>query len=100
MPPKPKDPNKPKGRKSAYAFFLQDRKDQKSPNETFAEYSKNCAAIWHGMSSDKKAKFFDMQAEDKKRYDREMANYEPPPEDKGRRRRRKKKDKDAPKRAM
>ena len=100
MPPKSKDPNKPRGRKSAYAFFLQSRKDQKGPKESFTEYSKESASLWHGMSKDEKAKYFDMQAEDKKRYEREMANYEPPAEEKGRRRRRKKKDKDAPKRAM
>ena len=101
MPPKSaKDPNKPKGRKSAYAFFLQERKDKKGPNESFTEYSKHCSSLWRGMSDDEKSPYFEMQARDKKRYEKEMAKYEPPQEDQGRRRKRKKKDKDAPKRAM
>lgn len=101
MPPKTKDPAKPKGRKSAYAFFLKSRKDSKGSQESFADFSKSSAKLWHDMTNEEKAKYYKMQEDDKKRYDREMSQYEPPPDDKGRRRRRKKKkDKDAPKRAM
>lgn len=99
MPPK-KDPNKPRGRKSAYAFFLQERKDQKGPKESFTEFSKKSAELWHELTDKDKTKYYDKQAVDKKRYDKEMAKYVPPKEEKGRRRKRKQKDKNAPKRAM
>ena len=103
MPPKSrKDPNKPRGRKSAYAFYLQERrKEKKGGAENFTDFSKNSASAWHGLTDSDKEKYYKMQAEDKKRYDKEMESYEPPKEEKGRRRKRKqKKDKNAPKRAM
>lgn len=46
-----KDPAKPKGRMSAYAFFVQTCREehrQKHPNETveFAQFSRKCADRW------------------------------------------------------
>ena len=96
MPPR-KDPNKPKGRKSAYAFFVQDQRSKHGAS-SFTEFTKACAAKWHAMDEPEKAKFAKMQEEDKIRYQKEMENYNPPGEKK--RRRRKKKDKNLPKRAM
>ena len=49
--PKNKDSKKPRGRMSAYAFFVQDSRvehGKNRPNEqvVFAEFSKECAARW------------------------------------------------------
>ena len=46
-----KDPNKPKGRMSAYAFFVQTCREEhkmKHPNQKveFAEFSRKCADRW------------------------------------------------------
>ena len=50
MPPK-KDPNKPRGRMTGYAYFVQTCRDEhkrKHPNEqiVFTEFSKKCAKRW------------------------------------------------------
>jgi len=47
----PKDSDKPRGRMSAYAFFVQTCREEhkkKHPNETvvFAEFSKKCSERW------------------------------------------------------
>ena len=47
----PKDVNKPRGKTTAYAFFVQQCREElkkKNPNETvvFSEFSKKCAEKW------------------------------------------------------
>ena len=107
MPPRNKDPNKPKGRTSAYAFFVKTRR-QKYQDEgkqvKFTDFSRECAELWKNMDEDEKTSYHEKAEEDRKRYQREMANYNPPSDDEeggghGRRRRRKK-DPNMPKRSM
>ncbi|XP_028836370.1 high mobility group protein B2b [Denticeps clupeoides] len=95
------DVNKPKGKTSAYAFFVQTCRDEhkrKSPEVpvNFSEFSKKCSERWKSLTSSDKTRFEDMAKADKVRYDREMKNYVPP---KGMGKRgKKKKDPNAPKR--
>lgn len=93
------DPNKPRGKMSSYAFFVQTCREEhkkKHPDSSvnFAEFSKKCSERWKTMSAKEKSKFEDMAKSDKARYDREMKNYVPPKGDK----KGKKKDPNAPKR--
>lgn len=106
----PKDANKPRGRTTAYAFFVQQCREElkkKNPNETvvFAEFSKKCAEKWKAMKSNDKKRFEDMAEKDKVRYDKEMSTYTPsdaPPGKKGGATKKVKRAKDpnAPKRAL
>ena len=104
MPPKNKDPNKPKGRTSAYGFFMQDKREcyrQQNKEVLFTPFSKECAGDWKELDDTKREKFQELAEKDRERYEREMADYTPPDhcEHHGRRRR-KKQDPNAPKRAM
>ena len=95
---------KPKGRMSAYTFFVQMCREEhrkKHPNENvnFTEFSKKCAERWKQMNDPEKKRFADMAEKDKVRYDKEMATYTPPAEVGGRRKK-KKKDPNAPKRPL
>jgi len=103
--------DKPKGRMTAYAFFVQTCRDEHKklhPDENvqFAEFSRQCSERWKTMSDKEKNKFHDMAESDKERHTKEMANWTPPPgETKGRRARRprgakKEKDPNKPKRAL
>ncbi|XP_066571004.1 high mobility group protein B3 [Amia ocellicauda] len=90
------DPRKPKGKMSAYAYFVQTcREEHKKKNPeipvNFAEFSKKCSGRWKTMSAKEKSKFEDLAKQDKARYDTEMKTYMP---GKGG----KKKDPNAPKR--
>uniref|UniRef100_A0A6I8NSF6 High mobility group protein B2 n=3 Tax=Ornithorhynchus anatinus TaxID=9258 RepID=A0A6I8NSF6_ORNAN len=93
------DPNKPRGKMSSYAFFVQTCREEhkkKHPDSlvNFADFSRKCSERWKTMAPKEKAKFEDLAKGDKARYDREMKNYVPPKgEKKG-----KKKDPNAPKR--
>jgi len=94
---------KPRGKMSAYAFFLQVYRSelkQKNPNESvnFAEFSKRCAEKWKNMDERTKKRYNDMAMQDKARHDKEMLSYIPVGED-GKRKRRKR-DPNAPKRAL
>lgn len=78
-----KDPNKPRGKMTAYAFFVQTcRSEHKKahPDEqvVFAEFSRKCAERWREMNVKEKKIFNDMAGRDKLRYDKEMATYIPP----------------------
>lgn len=99
-----KGDNKPRGRMSAYAFFVQTCREEhkkKHPDETvvFAEFSKRCAERWKTMSEKEKQRFHQMAEKDKKRYESEMANYKPAKGEKGKKRKRTK-DPNAPKRSL
>jgi len=98
---------KPRGRMTAYAFFVQTCRQEhkkKHPDENivFQEFSKKCASRWKIMSDKEKKRFHEMAEKDKKRYDAEMQNYIPPKgEGKGRGKKRKHiKDPNAPKRSL
>jgi len=99
-----KDDGKPKGRMSAYAYFVQTCREEhkkKHPNENvvFAEFSRKCADRWKTMNDKEKQRFHTMAEKDKKRYEGEMAGYKPPKGEKGKKRKRVK-DPNAPKRAL
>lgn len=105
MPRGSKSDNKPRGRMTAYAYFVQTCREEhkkKHPNESvvFAEFSRKCADRWKVMSDKEKKRFQDMADRDKKRYEKEMQNYVPPKGDKGKKKRRHTKDPNAPKRAL
>lgn len=97
--------NKPRGRMSSYAYFVQKTREdfkKKHPNENvvFSEFSKKCSDSWKKMSESEKKKYVQMADKDKKRYDSEMANYVPPKDVKGKKGKKNKKDPNAPKRAL
>ncbi|XP_060903009.1 high mobility group-T protein-like [Labrus mixtus] len=78
-----KDPTKPKGKMSSYAYFVQTCREEhkkKHPEASvnFSEFSKKCSERWKTMSSKEKGKFEDKAKLDKVRYDREMKTYIPP----------------------
>jgi hypothetical protein len=94
---------KPKGRTSAYAYFVKTCRDEhrnKYPNENvvFSEFSKKCADLWKPLSDHEKQKYHRMAQTDKERYESEMSNYTAPAGDK--KRKRAAKDPNAPKRAL
>jgi len=78
-----KDPRKPRGKMSSYAYFVQTcrqehKKKHPEASVNFAEFSKKCSERWRTMSPTEKGKFEDMAKQDKVRYEREMRNYIPP----------------------
>jgi len=94
-----KDPKKPRGKMSSYAYFVQTCREEhkkKHPGTSvnFSEFSKKCSERWKTMSQKEKGKFEDMAKLDKVRYEREMVSYIPP---KGQKKKRFK-DPNAPKR--
>jgi hypothetical protein len=100
-----KDPNKPKGRTSAYAFFVADEREKakKMGREIhFGTFSKECSQKWADLQGHAKVVYERKAEDDKERYQKEMSLYQDENDESGTegRRRKKKKDKDAPKRAM
>ncbi|OCT99628.1 hypothetical protein XELAEV_18005411mg [Xenopus laevis] len=94
------DPNKPRGKMSSYAYFVQTCREEhkkKHPDTSvnFSEFSKKCSERWKSMSAKEKGKFEDLAKGDKARYEREMKTYIPP---KGETKGKRKKDPNAPKR--
>jgi hypothetical protein len=85
-----RDPNKPKKNKSAYLFFCQDKRA--AVKESLGDDAKNTEIVarlgelWNELKEESKNDdelkehldaYLEQAAEDKKRYDEEMANYEP-----------------------
>jgi len=73
-----KDPNAPKGAKTAYMFFQQEKraalKEQKVDNDTIKEEIKKG---WERLKEKKKtAKYDELAKQDKERYKEELAQYE------------------------
>ncbi|XP_051537255.1 high mobility group protein B3-like [Myxocyprinus asiaticus] len=92
------DPGKPKGKMSAYAYFVKtcrEEHNKKDPGVTvnFSEFSKKCSGRWKTMSPKEKTKFEDLAKQDKARYDQEMMHYNP-----GKKGKKQKKDPNAPRR--
>ncbi|CAI8041638.1 High mobility group protein DSP1 [Geodia barretti] len=103
MPPKNTDPNKPKGRTSAYAFFIKHQRaiyKEQGKSLDFSAFAKDCSDEWKHLGPESKEKFGRLAAEDKKRYDHEMKGYVPPAGATKGGRGRKKKDPNAPKRPL
>ena len=104
MPPRKEKPiGKPKGKTSAYAFFVRQKKTDntaKGISLDFTNFSKQCSADWKKCVDGDKTKFMALAEKDKVRYEEEMKHYIPPPDSKDAKRRKKKKDANAPKRAL
>ena len=90
MPRQKKDPNKPKGKMSAYAFFVQSEREAirsrykdsgKEGMPSLSELSKFCSEKWKCLDDSKKTPFLKLAADDKARYDEEMATYVPSEDD-------------------
>ncbi|XP_068238423.1 uncharacterized protein [Palaemon carinicauda] len=97
--------SKPRGRMSAYAFFVQTCREEhkkKHPEENvvFSEFSRKCADRWRTMTDKEKIRFYEMAEKDKDRYENEMKGYRGPRMPRGSRKRRNRKDPNAPKRAL
>ncbi|KAE8629900.1 hypothetical protein XENTR_v10000633 [Xenopus tropicalis] len=65
------DPNKPRGKMSSYAYFVQTCREEhkkKHPDSSvnFAEFSKKCSERWKTMSAKEKSKFEEMKGKKKK----------------------------------
>lgn len=98
-----KKDDKPRGRMSSYAFFVQTCREEhkkKHPNDTvvFTEFTKKCAEKWKEMTPKEKKRFEDMADRDKARYEKEMSSYVPAGGQPKKRKRTK--DPNAPKRAL
>merc|ERR1712086_1171995 len=84
---KKKDPNAPKRGKSAYILFSSEHRARvkaSNPDASAPEMLSLLGAEWQQLKSDSTAKseldrFNQLAADDKARYEREMASYTPPP---------------------
>jgi hypothetical protein len=100
------DKDKPKGRTSAYAFFVRDMKEKGGQPKAFTDLSKFCADEWKQLGDDDKQQYHDLAAQDKMRYDREMAEYRlrtadsDDPKEANKKANRRKKDSNLPKRSL
>ena len=75
---KKKDPNCPKKPTSSYFFFSADMRKtvrEDSPNMTVPELGKHLGSEWKKLSTEDKKKYTDLAAADKKRYEKEMEEY-------------------------
>lgn len=103
--PRAKGDARPRGRMTAYAFFVQTCREEhkkKHPEENvvFTEFSRKCAERWKTMLDKEKKRFQEMAENDKKRYDSEMQNYTPQGEKTRGKKRKQVKDPNAPKRSL
>lgn len=100
-----KDPNKPKGAKSAYTYFTEEIREEKKANgEAYdiGTVSKEASDKWKEMDEDDKKPYVKLSEKDKKRHAKEMESYVPPSDsdsdDDVPKKKKKKKDPNAPKR--
>jgi len=78
-----KDPNKPRGRTTAYAYFVMAEKEQYTKDNpgkkiNFGDFSKLCGQKWQTMDENQRQDHEEKASADKIRYENEMANYVPP----------------------
>jgi hypothetical protein len=74
-----KPPMRIKRPRSSYAFFMKDSRQQiaeSNPDKNPRELMSYIAAAWKSISESDKAKFNEMAAEDKKRYEEEKKSAE------------------------
>jgi len=72
---KQKDANAPKKNKSAYMFYCQENRAQvkeENPEMKATEITKKLGAQWKSLEKDEKAKYDQMAAADKQRYQNEL----------------------------
>mmetsp|Transcript_17872 Transcript_17872/g.35845 ORF Transcript_17872/g.35845 Transcript_17872/m.35845 type:complete len:347 (-) Transcript_17872:187-1227(-) len=80
-PPKQRDPHAPKRNLSAYLLYQNHMRDQfkiENPGMTFGQLSKYTSAMYKSLSPEERARWDSNAAQDKERFDAEMANYTPP----------------------
>ena len=81
---KTKDKNAPKGAKNAYIFFCAEKREQvKEENSEMnaKEIVSELARLWQEADEDVKAEYQEKAAQDKQRYQEEMAGYVPSDEE-------------------
>lgn len=69
------DPTRPKGKITAYAFFIRYKHEQKDPtmaNLPFSEFSKRCSDEWKSSDETAREAFIQMARDDKVRFDEEI----------------------------
>lgn len=100
-----KDPNKPKGAKSAYTYFTDElREGRKANGEPYdiGTVSRDSSDKWKEMDEDDRKPYAKLAEKDKKRHQKEMESYIPPSDsdsdDDRPKKKKKKKDPNAPKR--
>jgi len=75
-----KDPNEPKKATNAFLCFQKDKREQiQKDNPTLKrlpEMAKKLGEIWRGMSPDDRKVYVEQAAKDKKRYEKEKAEYD------------------------
>lgn len=75
---KKKDPNAPKRSLSAYMFFANENRDivrAENPGIAFGEVGKLLGLKWKALSAEEKGPYETKAANDKKRYEKEKAEY-------------------------
>jgi len=107
---KKKDPNRPKRNMSAFFLYSnanRQRVKEENPDSKFGDIAKILSQEFKQVSDRERAKWDQLAAEDKERYQREMEDYEPPSDDSDsdsdsdapkKKKKKKKKDPNAPKR--
>lgn len=77
---KAKDPNAPKKPCGAYMWFCKDKREgvkKKHPDWGVTDIGKHLGAMWKEATDNDKKKYFEQAEEDKKRYEKAMADYQP-----------------------
>merc|ERR1712130_470720 len=75
---KKKDPNAPKNARSAYLYFcneLREKLKAENPAISITECGKEAGRQWKELTPSRRAKYDQMAAEDKARYEKETAAY-------------------------
>ena len=73
-----RDPSRPRGRMSQYAFFVQDRREmyrRQGVKVGFSEFSRECATLWKAMSPEQRVGYQQLAEHDKVRYRNEIDRY-------------------------
>jgi hypothetical protein len=63
--------------RSAYSIFFKSARPQireQHPDITFHEYPTLCSSVWKGLSEEEKAPYLEAAAQDRERYNQELAN--------------------------
>ena len=73
-----RDPSRPRGHMSAYAFYVQDRREiyrRQGVKVNFAEFSKECSTLWKTMTVEQRNGYQQLAEHDKIRYRSETERY-------------------------
>jgi len=81
---KKKDPSAPKRAMTAYLFFSIEQRPivkKDNPDIAFGDIAKEISAKWKDLDAHDKKKYDKLAEADKKRYEKEKDNYQPPDDD-------------------